>query len=358
MDCSNWWRKMSADAECVACIEILVVDSPAAEESCCTASGTLTMLFNLWYPILWSTGDTILYEVRMVPYVDIDSAWIDMVYGDWKSLISYTSPTLLRDCSNCWWKLSADAECVACVEILVVDSPAAEESWRHLSDVVSCWQSSDRGYSWLDDVGFWQFLSVRARSGAVWGGMSYRHFIFCKINIPELFCLETPYRYELFECFKSHNLYYCWNNTTQNNRVINYFHQQHCLCLVYITISVSCKYLILWTSSGQCYTSTADAPIFSKLTDASFTSFQPCFMEEVRSETSHLVSAEVLFTWPSAHVHPRGVPRWVVPVHLHRVQCFPATRSAPWITEGSHRHSDPQETRSRSGQFQELPTDL
>ena len=52
---------------------------------------------------------------------------------------------------------------------------------------------------------------------------------------------------------------------TQNNRVKDYFHQQH--CLVYITIAVSCKYLIFWTSSGQCDNSTADAPTFDHQAD-------------------------------------------------------------------------------------------
>ena len=186
----------------------------------------------------------------------------------------------------------------------------------------------------------------RARSGAVWGGMSYRHFIFCKINIPELLCLETPYRYELFECFKSHNLYYCWNNTTQNNRVIDYFHQQH--CLVYITIALSCKWYCgqgqgsaWWYFHSRCtYLHQADRCILHLFS---------ALLHGGGSETSLSVSAKVLFTGPSVHVHPRRVPRRVVPVHLHHVQCFPATRSAPWMTEGSHRHANLQETRSRSG---------
>ena len=53
-----------------------------------------------------------------------------------------------------------------------------------------------------------------------------------------------------------------------------------------------------------------------------------------------------------------GVPRRVAPVHLHHVQRLLATWSAPWITERSYRHSDPQETRSWSGRCQELSSDL
>ena len=76
------------------------------------------------------------------------------------------------------------------------------------------------------------------------------------------------------------------------------------------------------------------------------------------SEIRHSVSAEVLFTGSPAHVHPTGVPRRVAPVHLHHVQRLLATWSAPWITEGSYRHANSQETRSWSGRCQELPSDL
>ena len=83
-------------------------------------------------------------------------------------------------------------------------------------------------------------------------------------------------------------------------------------------------------------TSTADAPTFTKLTDASFTSFQSCFIIIIiiiiinaqylihqtsdsvtcpnhrrggGSKIPRSVSAEVLFTGPHAHFHLTGVPR-------------------------------------------------
>ena len=92
----------------------------------------------------------------------------------WKSLKSYTSPSLLNDCSTWWRKLSADVNVwpvtVLRYSLLTVQPSrtVVERRREHLSDGVSCWQSSDRGYSWLDVVGFLKLLYVSRSCAVAW----------------------------------------------------------------------------------------------------------------------------------------------------------------------------------------------
>ena len=105
-------------------------------------------------------------------------------------------------------------------------------------------------------------------------------------------------------------------------------------------------------------TATADEPTFTKLVDWCILHRFSALLHGRGSEIPHSFPAEVLFTGPRAYVHPTGVPRRVAPVHLHHVQRFPSTRSAPWITEGNYRHTNPQEAWSWSRRRQELSSNF